>query len=347
MADRRARVKRGRPALRRTAAEDAREGAGSAPAALDRVLLLRAPGLRGHEPATVRSQDHDHAVGIEAAPGRVAPGRQPYFLEPVHAGGLERVDAGSRLREEAHQVNVELVLGAETRRVHDEGDLPLVSDTRAGRLPSEAPETIRPTPILDSGDGIARHGQSVNETGGAPAHLDVANGHVLLALGPHLRGARARILEVTCSRLRPAALGAVARLLRIETFLDDLTEGIAGGIGRRAARGHHEDEEGESASHGSPRVAGVTPLLGQFASPDLLSPRLAAELLSSNGHVLSRQQCSTYALLSPRLGPAALTSKGHVRLALLAPSGLVFRAEGVARVASWVDVARNLTQYRC
>ena len=51
--------------------------------------------------------------------------------------------------------------------------------------------------------------------------------------------------------------------------------------------------------------------LGQFASPDLLSPRLAAEPLNSNGHVLGRQRRSTYT---------------HVRFAPLAPSGLVWLA---------------------
>src|SRR2546426_9878320 len=51
--------------------------------------------------------------------------------------------------------------------------------------------------------------------------------------------------------------------------------------------------------------------LGQFASPDLLSSRLAAGPLSSNGHVLGRLQRSTYI---------------QVRLALQAPSGLVWLA---------------------
>ena|SRR5438105_7065797 len=51
--------------------------------------------------------------------------------------------------------------------------------------------------------------------------------------------------------------------------------------------------------------------LGQFASPDLLSSRLVAAPLSSNGHVLGRLQRSTYI---------------QVRLALQAPSGLVWLA---------------------
>src|SRR5712692_5127765 len=42
-------------------------------------------------------------------------------------------------------------------------------------------------------------------------------------------------------------------------------------------------------------------VLGQFASPGQLSSRLAAGPLSSNGHVLGRQQRSTYDPLSPRL----------------------------------------------
>src|SRR6266849_9580975 len=57
-------------------------------------------------------------------------------------------------------------------------------------------------------------------------------------------------------------------------------------------------------------------VLGQFASPDLLSSRLAAGPLSSNGHVLGRLQRSTYI---------------QVRLALQAPSGVAVRAEGAAR----------------
>src|SRR2546422_9413095 len=54
-------------------------------------------------------------------------------------------------------------------------------------------------------------------------------------------------------------------------------------------------------------------VLGQFASPYQLSSRLAAGPLSSKCHVLGRQQRSTYI---------------QVRLALLAPSGVVVRAEG-------------------
>src|SRR5713226_5318067 len=49
--------------------------------------------------------------------------------------------------------------------------------------------------------------------------------------------------------------------------------------------------------HSSGRVRGCqgrAGVLGQFASPDLLGPRLAAELLSSKCHVLSRQRRSTY-----------------------------------------------------
>jgi len=52
---------------------------------------------------------------------------------------------------------------------------------------------------------------------------------------------------------------------------------------------------------------------GQLTSPDLLSPPLAAEPLSSKRHVLGRQQPSTYT---------------HVRLGLLPSSDVAVRAEG-------------------
>ncbi len=63
---------------------------------------------------------------------------------------------------------------------------------------------------------------------------------------------------------------------------------------------------------------------GRLTSPDLLSPRLAAGPLNSNGHVLGWQQPSTYDPLSPRLVAVPLGSNGHVRLGLLPPSGLVW-----------------------
>src|SRR6266852_1716197 len=57
----------------------------------------------------------------------------------------------------------------------------------------------------------------------------------------------------------------------------------------------------------------LQPVLGQFASPYQLSPRLTAGPFGSKSHVLGRQQRSTYI---------------QVRLALLAPSGVAVRAEG-------------------
>src|SRR5207245_4946545 len=181
---------------------------------------------------------HPNPVGIDPRPRRAPPGDEPYLLEPVGPRGLERVHARPRVRKEPHQVNMELILRAETGRIDHERDLLLVADAGAGRLPAEAPDAIRPAPILRAGDGIARHGEAVDESRRAPAHLDVANGHVLLVLGPHFRGARARVLEVARPRLGPAAPSAVAGIRRVQAFEQDPPEHTDTRPGRRTASDH-------------------------------------------------------------------------------------------------------------
>src|SRR5262249_31574768 len=105
-----------------------------------------------------------------------------------------------------------------------------------------------------------------------------------------------------------------------------------------------------------PRRRGAQLVPGQLTSPGRLSPRLLAERLSSNCHVLGRPQPSTYDPLSPRLVARPLGSNdqfsprlvarplgsndqfsprlvarplgsnNHVRLGLRPPSGLVWLA---------------------
>src|SRR6266404_710347 len=72
--------------------------------------------------------------------------------------------------------------------------------------------------------------------------------------------------------------------------------------------------------------------LGQFASPYLLSPRLAAEPLSSNSNVASGPAShSTYVQLSPRLVALPSARTATYASGLPTRSRVAIRAEGVAR----------------
>jgi hypothetical protein len=92
---------------------------------------------------------------------------------------------------------------------------------------------------------------------------------------------------------------------------------------------------------------GTGPLVpAQLASPDRLSPRLAASRLSSQNHVLGRSQPSTYDPLSPRLVARPLGSNSHVRLGLRPPSGLVWLAIWPGTPREYVSRFQNSLEAR-
>src|SRR5262249_58114265 len=84
-----------------------------------------------------------------------------------------------------------------------------------------------------------------------------------------------------------------------------LRPGHLGGQHRQRLRGGRPGEPDQQAREQDPLVP------GQLTSPDRLSPRLPAERLNSNYHVLGRPQPSTYT---------------YVRLGLRPPLGLVWLA---------------------
>src|SRR6266536_5248479 len=95
----------------------------------------------------------------------------------------------------APPVQVELIMSAQLGRVDGEGNLVFLGNVHTGDVPREAPDTVGTPRVLHSGHGEARQGQAVDEAGLAAAHLDVADGRVLLVQRPHLRRARARVVE--------------------------------------------------------------------------------------------------------------------------------------------------------
>ena len=144
-------------------------------------------------------------------------------------------------------MHVELVLGAlEPGRVHDEGDLLLVGDAALSGLPGKRPDAGGAPGVLDAGDPDAGQGEPMDESGRTPAHLDVADGHVVGGLRPHVDGGLAAA-RITAGALdRRGAGRAVAGHGCVEALGDDAPQDVARSAGvRRAAREDRRRNEGE------------------------------------------------------------------------------------------------------